>query len=506
MFEKCRANCRAIFPSKAPVPHLWLRKNVFYCRIELSKVGGKRKYFFQSLHTGNYYEALTKMKSFENLEGQFNELFELYSQVRFIRVPCGISGSSGYYGFGYSVSEKKLDPTNDHELLLKLMSMVETLDNKINLVGERTQLQFNEIKNQIPEIKKVLQSGNYLPKTPTHITIKEVLEIMISTAGNKEDEARRKKLFIEKALKQVNLTLDDDYSKFHDVKLVKTISDWIVNMEDVKGDCKSKYLRYVKNLLQAGSNVDPDCYKTNIISTMPKISKTKAIERKGHLPYTKDELLKIFDSKQEFFKENPDMFWICMIALFTGSRRNASMTLQYGDVLVKDAMYCIYFNENHPIKHLKTDASERIVPIHKQLLDLGFVDYVERKKRREGKLDTDFIFPQCQTKNGTFDTRYILRNLSKFLFQLGIKKSNNDGKDFHSFRNNLSLAMQEAKISNVFINKVIGWKGQSVMENSYSKYTLAQIRDAENEFSYDFLQPEFDKWKKIMEKKPESKK
>ena len=62
---------------------------------------------------------------------------------------------------------------------------------------------------------------------------------MISTAGNKEDEARRKKLFIEKALKQVNLTLDDDYSKFHDVKLVKTISDWIVNMEDVKGDCKS---------------------------------------------------------------------------------------------------------------------------------------------------------------------------------------------------------------------------------------------------------------------------
>lgn len=39
------------------------------------------------------------------------------------------------------------------------------------------------------------------------------------------------------------------------------------------------------------------------------------------------------------------------------------------------------------------------------------------------------------------------------------------------------------------------------MENSYSKYTLAQIRDAENEFSYDFLQPEFDKWKEIMEKK-----
>lgn len=58
MFEKCSANCRAK-SSKAPVPHLWLRKDIFYCRIELAKVGNKRRYFFQSLHTKNYYEALT---------------------------------------------------------------------------------------------------------------------------------------------------------------------------------------------------------------------------------------------------------------------------------------------------------------------------------------------------------------------------------------------------------------------------------------------------------------
>ena len=329
---------------------------------------------------------------------------------------------------------------------------------------------------------------------------------MLSTAGNKKEETHRKELFIEKALKQVNLTLDDDYSKFHDVKLIKTISDWISDMKDVKGDCKTKYLRYIKNLLQAGSNSDPDSYKINIISTMPKISKTKTIDRKGHLPYTEAELLKIFDSKEDFFKNNPDLFWICMIALFTGSRRNASMTLQYSDIVVKDGISCIYFNENHPIKQLKTDASERFVPIHKQLLDLGFVDYVERKKKKLKAKGEDFIFPKCQTKNGTFDTRYILRNLSKFLFKLGIKQSNKDGKDFHSFRNNLSLAMQKAGISNVFINKVIGWKGLSVMENSYSKYTLAQIKDELNKFSYDYLQPEFDKWKKVMGKLPELKK
>ena len=39
------------------------------------------------------------------------------------------------------------------------------------------------------------------------------------------------------------------------------------------------------------------------------------------------------------------------------------------------------------------------------------------------------------------------------------------------------------------------------MENSYSKYTLQEIKNNLDKFSYDFLQPEFDEWKKIMGKK-----
>lgn len=39
------------------------------------------------------------------------------------------------------------------------------------------------------------------------------------------------------------------------------------------------------------------------------------------------------------------------------------------------------------------------------------------------------------------------------------------------------------------------------MKNNYSKSTFTKIRDTENKFSYDFLQPVFDKWEKLMEKK-----
>ena len=56
------------------------------------------------------------------------------------------------------------------------------------------------------------------------------------------------------------------------------------------------------------------------------------------------------------------------------------------------------------------------------------------------------------------------------------------------------------------INVIIGWEGIGTMEQSYSNYTLQQINTELNKSSYAFLQPEFDKWKKIMKTKPKLKK
>lgn len=42
-----------------------------------------------------------------------------------------------------------------------------------------------------------------------------------------------------------------------------------------------------------------------------------------------------------------------MIALFTGARINAAITLQYKDILVKDGIAYIQFRSDHKIKQLK---------------------------------------------------------------------------------------------------------------------------------------------------------
>lgn len=190
-------------------------------------------------------------------------------------------------------------------------------------------------------------------------------------------------------------------------------------------------------------------------------------------------------------------FLFAFIALFTGARANSAVTLQYNNIIVKEGIPCIQFIENHPIKQLKNEASERIVPIHQQLLDIGFVDYVRNNQNVLKAKGTDFVFPRCQTKNGLYNNKYTVRYVLDFFKTIGVKTGSNDGLDFHSFRKNASLALQEARIIPSYINDIIGWDGKGTMEQSYSNHTLAEIKNQVNKFGYEFLKPHFTEWKKI---------
>ena len=286
--------------------------------------------------------------------------------------------------------------------------------------------------------------------------ISEVLDMMLLKANNCDDEQKRKRNTITKLLKVVGISLDDDYSRFHNADTISAISKVVIDQADAKGDYKRKQLRYIKELLTCGSNIDPDNYKASMINNLPNIEKTKKAERKPHLPYSKKQLLEMFNPKHKYFKEHPDAFFACLIAMFTGARANSAITLQYDDIIEKDGIWCINFLENHPIKHLKNEASERKVPIHSQLLDLGFVDYVQRRKKELGAKGTDFIFPKCQSKNGLYNNKYTVREIFKYLLDIGVKKESKDSYDFHSFRKNASIAMQDAGISQSYINDIIG--------------------------------------------------
>ena len=527
--KNCDAKCDA-HQTSTPI-HLWLRNNIFYCRMELPRVNGKRRYKRLSLHTNNYYEARTLMNEQQELLNNIQELRRLYKElifegsdlfqsspnqgfcvyqtisVKMVKKLSRFNSNSVlervWYLFNKLRKEKNL-PKDVQSILVEIDGNKEDFERHFSVTTNLTKDPAVQVIMNPPANAPLISTDSTMPvvSAPAH-TIQEIFKSMLLKANNKEKTATRKKNILEKLLKEVGLKWKDNYSKLHDTKVIDQISRNVLAVTDIKNGGKKARIACIKELVTCACNMEPDFYKLNVIANLPNIKKDSIKTIKGHSPYDKDQLLNIFNPEHSFFEQNPDCFWICMIGLFTGSRANAAITLQYDDILNESGIDCIHFQSNHKAKQLKNDASERKVPIHKQLLDLGFVNYVKRKKAKTKATGTDFIFDDAVTKkNQEYNNKYILRTITPFLKEIGVKKDNKDGYDFHSFRKTISIALQDAGIPNSYINDIIGWTPESTMEQSYSNHTLAQIKKQMDTFEYDFLKLHFATWKTIMSKKP----
>ena len=284
MLKKCDANC------DAKVPHLWLRNNIFYYRVELERVGGKRRYKRISLHTDNFFEAREKLRAMTTDKNwPFDELRRLFNDLIF-DIDLGQGLGNGNYGMLSQLQiQKRLSKRNKRENIekLNLLGSIAVQSNQMNLSQEDRLLikQFVEMRSMI-EAFLANQPTSSKPTSIPSRKISEVLDMMLLKANNCDDEKRRKKNTITKLLNAVGISVDDDYAKFHNADTISAISKVVVDQTDAKGDYKRKQLRYIKELATCGSNIDSDFYKISVINNLPNIEKTKKSEKKPHQPYS----------------------------------------------------------------------------------------------------------------------------------------------------------------------------------------------------------------------------
>lgn len=571
---------------RALPPYLWLRNNIFYCRMEMPKINGKRRFLRFSLNTESYYKAREMIKNIANMDCLFEELEKLYKQLscrcEFVQSDDSISNTL--------VPRYIVDENSDKELLKKIYTTfekccdipldgrikgaseyIEDLDDLIKLKPDSIQYieeiretkktrenwkkylsdlykykeTYQKVKALIPQIQELLypsyqvpistqdvgqytQQTSYIPTSPSNKPPKPLPNIgiliseMVKIKNNCKKESKREIGLLTNMLEEVGISTNDDYSKLYDQDLIKTIGENI-NRLDVKGNQKCIRKRYLNDLMKYVCARSNHYYTTDFIDLLPRFKKTKKSETNHYLPFEEDELIKMFDPQYDFFKENPDVFWACLIGLYTGSRTRAASTPQFKDIIVvKNKLPCIDINLNHEIKRVKTDITIRQVPLHDDLLELGFLEYVERHKKERKAKDDDFIFPDCQTCTGQWNEHFFDRGFFPFLKELGIKKifedeedktkkknkdknnkkqkkkPQNDYHDFQSFRKTINLALEDAEINETYIQQICGWEGKDVREAHYSLRQLLDIKTKLDKLSYDFLKPAFAEWKKIM--------
>ncbi len=74
------------------------------------------------------------------------------------------------------------------------------------------------------------------------------------------------------------------------------------------------------------------------------------------------------------------VFWIPLIAAYTGARREEIAQLYVADVIQHESgQWFIRIIDDRPDKSLKTDSSRRDVPIHDDLIELGILDLAQAR-------------------------------------------------------------------------------------------------------------------------------
>lgn len=150
-------------------------------------------------------------------------------------------------------------------------------------------------------------------------------------------------------------------------------------------------------------------------------------------------------------------FWVPLLALFHGMRNNEACQIYTEDVKLDGPVPFIAIREaledsQASDKKLKTEQSERDVPIHPELIRMGFLDFV-RDRQRNTK--SPRLFPELTAgHNGYFSDAF-----SKW-FARFVKRTlgENCEATLHSFRHQFRDATRVARLPDESVGRLAGWE------------------------------------------------
>lgn len=197
-----------------------------------------------------------------------------------------------------------------------------------------------------------------------------------------------------------------------------------------------------------------------------------AVKRKRvRRPFRSDELQKIFDAplftgcKDESqgyatpgeAKPRGLRFWLPLLAVFEGMRLNEICQLQTSSVEHKDGIWSFVLREDAADGvTLKTAASARTIPVHPELIEIGFLDYLKERTGKKWLFDLD----RKGRHNGSDP---VSKWFARFLDSVALQEP---GLVFHSFRHNFRDALREAGVDQERSFALGGWT-DTVVGNQY---------------------------------------
>jgi integrase len=193
--------------------------------------------------------------------------------------------------------------------------------------------------------------------------------------------------------------------------------------------------------------------------------------RSQRRPWELDELSILFGSPVYLHGERPTggkgeaAFWLPLLALYSGARLNELAPMCADDIKLDSPSGGHFMNvieDEDQGRRLKTETSIRAVPVHPELIRIGFLAFVDLQKAHRGT--SARLFPELtRGSKGGFGEAFS-KWFGRYKRSLGIE---NKKSVFHSFRHGFKDALRAAGVNEDINDALTGHDGGNVVARSY---------------------------------------
>ena len=162
-------------------------------------------------------------------------------------------------------------------------------------------------------------------------------------------------------------------------------------------------------------------------------------------------------------------FWIPLLGLYSGARCSELCQLQTYDIKKESGVWMMQIHDGDPTQRIKTNAARRSIPLHDELLRLGFVQYFESVT--QGSLWPNL--PKREGKAGGYFSQFF----GGLRAELGIPPS----MSFHSFRHSARTNLICEGVAESVVDRILGHISTgSVGAKVYTHLSNQKLQEAIN--------------------------
>jgi integrase len=154
-------------------------------------------------------------------------------------------------------------------------------------------------------------------------------------------------------------------------------------------------------------------------------------------------------------------YWVPLLTYYDGARREENCKLRPDDFCELDGIHYIQIDYTETGR-IKNEGSIRTVPLHRELIRLGILEFVD-VCRQEGR---DVLFPELRPTNETqkFGDVFYKRCWVNIRAKGGLSPK----ADIHGARHRFSTALKDQRVESEFRADLMGHVGRTITEERYS--------------------------------------